>query len=362
MKKIRVNLKSNSYPVFIGKNILPEILRGYNWNDYSKILIITDSNVDKIYRDFIFNLFKNLSNEKKLFVIKAGENSKSYSTLKNIYTYMISNGFGRDSFIISMGGGVVGDISGFAASTYMRGIKYCQIPTTLLAMVDSSIGGKTGINFDKTKNIVGSFYQPEFVVGDFLFLNSLSHKEWICGLGEVLKYCFLSDYKFFNYLNNYFDRIWNKEISYAHKLIIECAKIKSAVVSEDEKEKGLRKILNLGHTFAHGFESVLNYKIKHGEAVIAGIGCALILSNKLGLLAKDNFDKFFELIKKFKIDFNIYNINKKNLFDAMLKDKKNKQGKTKFVLIKDIGQIVMDVRVSQNDVVFALEKFVLMQK
>ena len=357
MKKIDVKLKSSSYPVFVGKNILREILKKNDWGSYSKILIITDSNVNNIYRDLIPHLFKVINNEKKLFVINAGENSKSYVTLKSIYSFLISNGFGRDSFIIALGGGVVGDISGFAASSYMRGIQYCQIPTTLLAMVDSSIGGKTGINLDKTKNIVGSFYQPDFVAVDLNFLDSLPQEEWICGMGEILKYCFLSDYKFFNYLNNNFNGIWNKELAYAENLIVESVKIKSSVVSADEKEKGLRKILNLGHTFAHGFESALNYKIKHGEAVVAGIGCAVILSNKLGVLDNDKLQKFSELIKKFKISLNIRKMDKDNLYNAMLKDKKNRLGKIKFILIKDVGQILTDVEVSKSDVLYALENF-----
>lgn len=357
MKKIDVKLKSGSYTVFVGKNILPEILKKNDWNNYSKILIITDSNINNIYRNLIRDLFKIINNEKKLFVINAGENSKSYTTLKSIYSFLISNGFGRDSFIVVLGGGVVGDISGFAASTYMRGIHYCQIPTTLLAMVDSSIGGKTGINLDKTKNIVGSFYQPGFVAADLNFLDSLPQEEWICGMGEILKYCFLSDYKFFDYLNNNFNMIWNKELAYAENLIIESVKIKSSVVSADEKETGLRKILNLGHTFAHGFESVLNYRIKHGEAVIAGIGCAVILSNKLGVLDNDKLDKFSCLINKFKLSLNIHRMDKDKLYNAMLKDKKNKQGKIKFVLIKDVGQILTDVEASGSDVLYALEKF-----
>jgi|WetSurMetagenome_2_1015567.scaffolds.fasta_scaffold144228_1 3-dehydroquinate synthase len=357
MKKINVNLKSNSYPVYVGNDILWGIIRKYDWNNISKILIVTDSNVGTIYKDFIIKVFKNTGKEVHINIIEAGEQSKSLSVLKKIYSFLISNNFGRDSFIVAFGGGVVGDITSFAASTYMRGVRYCQIPTTLLAAVDSSVGGKTGINFYRTKNIIGSFCQPKFVAADLNFFNTLPQEEWLCGLGEILKYCFLTDGKLFHFLKINFNKVLEKETVTVKRILLDSVNIKSSVVSKDEKEKGLRKILNLGHTFAHGFESVMNYKIKHGEAVIAGIGCAAILSNKIGMFNDEKLIQCFSLINKFHLNFNVSELDDGKLYRVMLKDKKNKKGKIKFVLIKDLGEIIIDVESDYNDIKYALNAF-----
>jgi 3-dehydroquinate synthase len=357
MKKININLKENSYPVYLGKYIISELIKNQNWTNISKILIITDSNVGKIYKDFILDIFNNTGLEVFNLIIEAGEKSKSFGVLKNIYSFLISNKFGRDSFLVAFGGGVVGDITGFAASTYMRGVNYCQVPTTLLAAVDSSVGGKTGINFKRTKNIIGSFHQPKFVVVDLNFFKTLPQLEWLCGLGEILKYSFLSDKKFFSYLKNNFEKIWRMDFNSVDKIVSEAIKIKASVVSKDEKEKGLRKILNLGHTFAHGFESVMDYKIKHGEAVIAGIGCALILSNKMGIIDHRKLIQLFSLINKFPLNFNIGKLDKEKLYNVMLRDKKNKKGQVKFVLIKDIGETLIDVDSSYNNILHSISEF-----
>ncbi|MCX6151774.1 MAG: 3-dehydroquinate synthase [Ignavibacteriales bacterium] len=350
MKKIDVKLKTNPYSIFVGKNILSGILKKHDWKSVSKILIITDSNIAALYTEKIKKIFQVVPKEKMMFVIKAGEESKSSKTLSEIYSFLIQNNYGRDSFIVALGGGVVGDISGYAAATYMRGISYCQVPTTLLAAVDSSVGGKTGVNFLKTKNIVGAFYQPKFVVADLDFLTTLPAEEWTCGLGEVLKYCFLSDSNSINYFQKNLEKILNNDLMLIEKIIIDSVKIKSAVVTQDEKELGLRQILNLGHTFAHGFESLLKYKIKHGEAVIAGIGCSIILSYKIGILSKEKFLNFVNLIKMFEAKINLKKLNKNKLYDAMLKDKKNKLGKIKFVLLKDIGQVLIGVEADKQQV------------
>jgi 3-dehydroquinate synthase len=263
--------------------------------------------------------------------------------------------YNRDTLIIAAGGGVVGDLAGYAAATFMRGVQLVHLPTTLLAMVDSSIGGKTGINFNKNKNIIGAFFQPEFVMADLEFLKTLPKSEIICGTGEIIKYAYLSNNDFFNYVNDNLNEILICNLTVLDKVISESVKIKSAVVKQDEKETGLRKILNLGHTFAHAYESELNFRIKHGEAVIAGLISALYLSNRLKILSKEKFDRFIKLPLKINLSAAFNKLNKENVYNRMFSDKKSRGGRIKFVLLADTGKILIDVDASKADIYYALE-------
>ncbi len=357
MKTIKVDFIENSYQIFIGENsflFINELLKRKNL--YQNRFLIIDNNVYKNYGNKIINDLKTHSTKFDYFVFESKESNKSFSFLQQIYTSLLEKKFGRDTLIIAIGGGVLGDLAGFAAATYMRGVPYVQIPTTLLACVDSSIGGKTGIDFYKRKNIIGSFYQPKFVLIDTNFLKTLPRKEIICGVGEIIKYAFLVDYNFYNNLLKNFDSIFELEDKFLEKIIYESCKIKSAVVFQDEKENGLRKILNFGHTFAHSFESELNFKIKHGEAVIAGIIAALYLSNQLGILSSQKLNEFLQLPLKIKLPSRISFLDKNKLYQIMLSDKKNREDKIKFVLLQDIGKILIDVEASKKDVITALDK------
>ncbi len=357
MKKIKVNLAGNSYEVLIGKNIFKDLLKEIEKRNLHKnIFVITDNKILKIYRSEIAEFLKTNNSKSEIFAIKQGEESKNYETVNKIYSKLINSNFGRDTLIIGFGGGVVGDIAGFAASTFMRGVQFVQVPTTLLACVDSSVGGKTGINFQNYKNIIGTFYQPEFVLIDINFLKTLPEKEMICGTGELMKYAFLSDKSYFEFLNKNLDKILNFDDEVLQKIIFESVKIKSAVVSQDEKETGLRKILNLGHTFAHAYESNLNYQIKHGEAVIAGLINASILSFKMNLLSENLLKEYLNLLTKLKITNKINGLDKEKLYSAMLKDKKNREGKIKFVLRIDFGKIAIDVEAIKNLVLETLNE------
>jgi 3-dehydroquinate synthase len=283
--------------------------------------------------------------------------------LHDIYSQLIENNFGRDTTLIAIGGGVVGDLAGFAAATFMRGIKVVNVPTTLLAMVDSSIGGKTSINFLAKKNIVGSFYQPGYVLIDTFFLKTLPVSELKCGAGEIIKYAFLSDKNFFNSLLNDFGKIFKNNNDYLEETISNCASIKASVVSNDEKESGLRKILNLGHTFAHAYESCLNFKIKHGIAVNAGVISALFLSNELGIIDDKNVETFLKLPLKLKSPKVLSSLEKDSIYNVMLSDKKNRNGKIKFVLPLEIGKIIMDIEAEKKEIYSALDRtFALIKK
>ena len=357
MKKINVSLKENPYSILIGSSIISGLNDEINkLKLYENILIVMDGNVAKYHSAKIKEVFKNSGKKIKYYNLKPGETSKSYKELNNIYSFLLENGYGRDTLLISIGGGVTGDLAGYAAATYMRGIQLIHIPTTLLAAVDSAIGGKTGINFQKKKNMVGAFYQPRLVVIDTVFFKTLQRKEQTSGIGEIIKYGYLADKTFFSYLNDNVTKIYDGNEKVIEEVIIKSAGIKAAVVSQDEKEIGIRKILNLGHTFAHGLETDLNFKVKHGEAVIAGVVAALYLSADLGLLNKDKLDDYLSLPLKIKMPRTFQKFNTKNVLQAMLHDKKNRNGKIKFVLPAEIGKMILDVEASKNAVISSLQK------
>ena len=230
-----------------------------------------------------------------------------------------------------------------------------QVPTTLLATVDSSVGGKTGINFEDTKNIIGAFNQPKFVLIDSTFVSTLSKKEMLSGLGEVIKYAYLTNPKFYQYVLSNIDNILGRKQDVLEKIIEESVRFKGDVVTNDEKETGARKMLNLGHTFAHALEVEQNFKIKHGHAVIIGIACALHLSHRLNLMNDKKLESLLGLVSQFKDLIKISEVDYKKSIAIMKRDKKNRDGKIKFVLLKDIGKILIDVEASERDMKYALK-------
>lgn len=356
MKKVEVKLTGNPYQVIIGSGIINSVPKEIKKRKLNRnILVVIDGNVERTSGSTIKSALSGHEGMVKYFTLKPGENSKSPEMLNRIYSFLLKNNYGRDSVIVAAGGGVTGDISGFAAATYMRGIQYVQIPTTLLAAVDSSVGGKTGINFYKTKNMIGAFYQPEFVIAELDFFQTLPDEEITCGLGEIIKYAFLADQKFYEYIDKNLDKIIIKDTSVLEKVVSECVKIKAAVVAQDEREGGIRKILNLGHTFAHAYETVLNYKIKHGEAVIAGLACALNLSLIMNIIDQNRFDSLSHLVKRVKPRIKFDRLDKSALYKVMLKDKKNRNGRIRFVLPSEPGVILLDVEADKKDVFRALD-------
>jgi 3-dehydroquinate synthase len=357
LNKIKVELKDNSYNILIGKsNYLKIVDKIAKLNLYRNICFIIDDNVRSYWEDYIARPFNNYEKKIEFYSLKPGENSKSYLELNRIYSFLLEKNFGRDTLIIAVGGGVAGDLSGYAASTFMRGVQLIHIPTTLLAAVDSAIGGKTGINFNGKKNIIGTFYQPKLVLIDINFLSTLPQDEITSGIGEIIKYSFLSSNDFFEYARKNLEKIYSNDEKVIRQVILRSAAIKSAVVKQDEKESGLRKILNLGHTFAHAIESDLNFGIKHGEAVTAGIISALYLSNKIGILPKNRLKEYLSLPFIVKLPQQISSLNENNMVNIMHLDKKNRNGKINFVLLSRIGNILVDVQTPEDDVFYALEK------
>jgi 3-dehydroquinate synthase len=357
VKRIIVPLKENPYPVYIGNSILsqlPELLEVSF--PQRNIFVVIDGNIDRTWGMIIRKILSASAKKITFYKLTPGESSKNYLELNKIYIALLDGNYGRDTLLISIGGGVTGDLSGFAASSFMRGISLIHIPTTLLAAVDSSIGGKTGINFLKKKNMIGAFYQPAFVFIDTNFFTTLPHQEIISGAGEIIKYAYLSDSSLFNYMQKNFDSLIKLQPDVINEAVIKSVSIKASVVSQDEKESGLRQILNLGHTFAHAFETGLNFKIKHGEAVSAGIIAALILSNKLGLLSTSNMNEFLSLPSKIKLPKNLVNLKPESIYNLMLTDKKNRDGKIKFVLLKGIGELVLGAEAAKPEIFTSLKE------
>ena len=341
--KLQVNTVNRKYPIFIGKNILSKFnkfLKSSSINS-NQFLVVADKNVPKkLVKKVLNSLPKKSSN---IIYFNANEKNKNQKSVFKIISLLLKKNFNRNDCVISVGGGITGDVSAFAASIYKRGLKFINLPTTLLSQVDSSIGGKTGINTTHGKNLIGSFYQPSLVISDIEFLNHLPKREIVCGYGEILKHALINDKSFFTFLNKNGSKIFNLETPFIQKAIYKSCLIKKKVVETDEKEMGIRKILNLGHTFAHAYEASLGYsnKLNHGEAVILGVWTA----SKFSLLNKILSIQEFKLIEKHLNKLNLpKNIKKyfrlKDLYKIlsfMKKDKKNNTKKINLILLKKIG-------------------------
>lgn len=302
---------------------------------YDNILVISDENVYKSQvHKFIDNLGSKFVSE---YIVPAGEDSKCVENFEKILKYALDAGLTRKSLIIAVGGGVIGDLSGYVAASYMRGIDFVQVPTTLLAQVDSSIGGKTGINLGDYKNVVGAFYQPKFTFINISALRTLPDDQFRNGMSEVVKYGFIYDYEFIDYLLENSDDILDKRDSSLRYIVKKCAEIKAHVVEVDEKEGGLRKILNFGHTFGHGVEKLC--KIGHGDAVSIGMNMAFKLSLKKNLVDEKYYNKFLKLCEKFNLPMEFEGVNENEVLNIMKSDKKNSFSKINMILPTGHGKV-----------------------
>lgn len=351
MKLFEVKTKSKNYPVIIFKKKFDKHVRKIISSSEKNLFIVIDRNVYSLHWERIKSAFPALTVIKGLKRITASEKNKSNSELQKIYSNMFRTNCDRDTILISIGGGITGDIAAYAASTFMRGIDYYHVPTTLLSMVDSSIGGKTGINFESRKNIIGSFYQPSGVLIDTTFLKTLPQEEINSGIGEVIKYSFLSGEVDSKHINSSIKKLYENDYLKIDLLIEKCAKLKASVVENDEREKsGVRKILNLGHTFGHAIESSLNFSVKHGEAVTFGIICSLFCSNEIKLISNKKLEQFLKVFECFKFNLNTEQIRADKIYSIMKSDKKNTDGNINLVLVKNYGEILIDVYVSEKKI------------
>ena len=343
MIELNVNIchSETSYPILINNddisNIKNIILNKIGTNNY---IVIFSEKVYKLYSKEL-----NFSKD-KIFVLKDGEKEKNFKNYTKILSFALSKKLTRQDYIIAIGGGVVGDIAGFVASTYMRGIKFIQIPTTLLACVDSSVGGKTAIDTKYGKNLIGSFYQPSYVLINVNFLKTLDERQFKSGLGEVVKYGFIekscdfdNSANVLNYLSEHTDKILSRDIMTMKELIKICISLKISVVEQDEKEKGLRKILNFGHTYGHAVENITKYKkYTHGECVVEGIRFALALAFKIGIINKEYKFLCDDILKNFNFK-QIPKFDKNKIINIMTSDKKATKNEIIFELPPEYAQV-----------------------
>ena len=364
MSLVKLNIKTGNqkYPIFIGHNILSKLNKILKENsiNFNQCLVIADKNVPK---RLISKALNSLPKKKlSLHYFHSNEKNKNQKSIDKILSILINKNFNRNDCIIAIGGGITGDVSGFAASIFKRGLKFINIPTTLLSQVDSSIGGKTGINSKYGKNLIGAFYQPSLVISDIIFLNSLPKREIICGYGEILKHAIIADKKFFSFLDINGLQILELKSPLIEEAIFRSCSIKKKVVETDEKEMGVRKILNFGHTFAHAYEATLGYskKLNHGEAVILGIRTAakFSLSNNILNIAEfnliDNHLNKLSLPKKIHKFFSIKDLNK--ILSFMKKDKKNNTNKVNLILLEKIGSPIYKLQFDDKQINTFLRK------
>lgn len=347
MKILNVELGDRSYPIYIGSGLLvdPEIITSHIKT--KTICIVSNTTVSKLYLENLKNLLDDYQVVEA--IIDDGEEFKNYDSLNYIYTKLLENQCNRDTTILALGGGVVGDIAGYAAASFLRGIPFVQIPTTLLAQVDSSVGGKTGINHLLGKNMIGAFYQPQAVVIDLNVLKTLDNRQISAGLAEVIKYGLIWDEDFFKYLEVNIENLKQLDFDHLEHVIYRSCEIKAKVVSEDEKESGIRAILNLGHTFGHAIENCLGYgEWLHGEAV----GCGMVLAAKMSLtqawLSESEFDRVKDLISRANLPIEKPKIDYENFIGAMKLDKKNKDKEIYLVLQQGIGKAIVTNKYSSN--------------
>jgi len=339
--------QDNSYTVDFIDNLLDQKCKNTSneWkclcSAQKKKVIITDNNIKKLYGKKILSKLTKTHQNVSLLAFKAGEKSKNWHTAYRLARKMLKLGFDRQSIIIALGGGVVGDMSGFVANIFMRGIPFIQIPTTLLAMVDSSIGGKTGVDTPEGKNLLGTFYQPRKVLIDISFLKGLPHAEFLSGLMEVIKYGVIWDKKFFEYLENNKDSILQKDPKTLTHIIKRSIEIKAKIIAKDEKESHLRQILNFGHTYGHAIETLSNFKLKHGIAIGIGMHFASLLGEKRGFTETN---RLIKLIKSFGVKVyppKLFSENK--IISKMLSDKKTINGQIKIVIPSRIGKVKIEI-------------------
>ena len=360
--KLQVKTSNQKYPIIIGTNLVNNFKKILKSNSvlFDKCLIVIDRNVPKYQLKKIFNSLN--KNKKFIFYFNASEKNKSQKYANKILEVLLKKNFNRNDCIISVGGGITGDITGFVSSIFKRGIRFINVPTTLLSQVDSSIGGKTGINTKYGKNLIGSFYQPNLVIADADFLKSLPKRELVCGYGEILKHALIDNKKFFYFLEKNFTKLIDLKSPFIEKSIYQSCLIKRRIIQIDETELGLRKVLNLGHTFAHAYEAVLGYskKLNHGEAVLLGIisSCKFSLENKL--ISQRDYDLIQNHLIKFKLPHkvnkycSINNLNK--IITFMQKDKKNNSAKINLVLLKKIGKPLYDLHYDYNQIKSFIKK------
>lgn len=323
-----------------------------------KICIVSDSVVAPLYLDTVKNSLAEVSDCITEYVFEAGEKNKNLNIVKSLYEFLILNKFERRDILVALGGGVVGDLTGFTAATYLRGIDFIQVPTTLLAQVDSSIGGKTGVDFDSYKNMVGAFYMPRLVYINISTLNTLDERIFNSGFGEIIKHAYIKDSEYLDYIKNNTINIMSRQPGCLEEIIYKSCVIKGNVVEKDPTEKGDRMLLNFGHTLGHAIEKLLGFTLYHGECVVLGMICALYISKKRGRITDAEYESAIRLFKDFNYPMTVSGIKVNEVVDVSKNDKKMSAGKIRFVLLNAVGDAYIDYDVSEGEMLESLQEVV----
>lgn len=320
-----------------------------------RYMIIADSNVGAIYLKDCIELLKPMASHLTSLTFEAGETSKNLDTVKLVYSRLIEHKFDRKDIIIALGGGVTGDLAGFIAATYLRGIDFIQIPTTLLAMADSSIGGKTGVDFMAYKNMIGAFHQPKLVYMNLSTLNTLPIREFNSGMSEIIKHGLIKDATYYSWLSANIDSIRSLDYDSLKKLVLISCNIKKDVVEADPKEQSVRALLNFGHTIGHAIEKLKDFNLLHGECISIGMVAAAFISYKRGYISKDQLDDIIRMLKGYDLPTSIEGLKAVDIYNVTRLDKKMQSDKIKFILLKDIGEAIIDSTLTMEEMLEAIE-------
>jgi 3-dehydroquinate synthase len=319
-----------------------------------QMCIVTDSNAGPLYANAVKEVLTGVSAKVSIFQFEAGEANKNLDTVQCLYETLIQNGMDRKGILVALGGGVVGDLTGFGAATYLRGIDFIQIPTTLLAQVDSSVGGKTGVDFWQYKNMVGAFHQPRLVYMNVSTLKTLPPEQFSCGMGEVLKTGLICDSEFYEYVLTHSKEIQELDGDSVKKMIRRCCEIKAGVVERDPKEQGERALLNLGHTVGHAIEKLKEFQLLHGQCVGIGLVAAAALSVKRGMLSEEDYRKICKGNELYDLPLCVDGLSARAILQATKKDKKMENGQIKFILMDGLGHSVIDRSVTDEELMFCI--------
>lgn len=356
----RLTVNQNNKPIYdivfeANFDSLPAELEKFNIAE-KKLCIITDSRVNGLYSDEICRILEDKCKKIVVFAFLEGEKSKNLDTVKEIYEFLIQNKFERKDMLLALGGGVVGDITGFAAATYLRGIDFVQIPTTLLAQVDSSVGGKTGVDFDQYKNMVGAFYMPKLVYTNLSVLNSLDDRQYYAGMAEVMKYGLIKNAPFYEWIIDNMYEIHDRNLDILEDMVVKSCTYKKLVVDKDPTEKGERAILNFGHTIGHAIEKAMNFELLHGECVALGSVAAAYISWKRDLITMDEYYEIRDMFVPFNLPISIDNIDPEEILRLTTSDKKMEGDQIKFILLKKVGKAVIDTTVTKDEILAGINE------
>lgn len=338
-----------------GFDELVDFIKDAEPDKYRKVCVVTDSNVEKYHLQAVLDALKGAFDFVCSYTIPAGEPSKNLDQVSDLYEFLIQNHFERNDLLAALGGGVIGDMTGFTAATYLRGIDFIQIPTSLLSQVDSSIGGKTGVDFRQYKNMVGAFYMPRLVYMNLSVLKTLPKDQFASGMGEIIKHGLIADRDYYEWLKSSREQIQALDIDYLADMVYKSCEIKGHVVEIDPKEKGLRATLNFGHTIGHAVEKLSDFRLFHGQCVAIGMAAASYLSMKRGNITEDEYKDILDTIRSYDLPVKTENLDPELVLKTTKNDKKMTAGHIKFILLEAVGRSKIDLTVTDQEMLDAIK-------